>query len=137
MNDIFEPRPFSISNSIASLDYELQLSIEQPELTPADVGDNITEFEDQDFVEFLRHYHFLSSAERAFYCLGLDHEIWDSLYTPPEFYGFNGNDTESEWNRWYYGVCCHKDDIQNDSWATNPYEQITAIKDNEWKNYYH
>ena len=136
MNDIFEPRPFSVSNSIASLDYELQLSIEQPDLTPAEVGDKITEFEDQDFVEFLHHYHFLSSAERAFYCLGLDDEIWDGLYPTPEFYGLNGNDTESKWDRWYYGIYCHKDDIQNNSWVTNPYEQITAIKNNEWKNYY-
>ena len=136
MNDIFDPWHFSVSNSIVSLDYELQFSIQQPELTPDNVGDNVTEFEDQDFIAFLRHYHFLSSADRGFYCLGLDEEIWDSLYPSPEFCGFNRNDTESKWNRWYYVNCCHTDDIQNEFRVTNPYEQITAIKDNDWKNYY-
>ena len=121
MNDIFEPRSSSVSNSFASLDYELHLSIEQPELTPADVGDCITDFEDQHFIQFLKHYHFLSSAERAFFCLGLNDEVWDSLYPPPKFYGFNGHNTESEWDRWYYGECCHKNDIEN-SWVTNPFE---------------
>ena len=63
MNDIFEPRSSSITNSFTSLDYELHLSIEQEELTPADAGDYIVDFEDQDFIEFLYRYHLLSSAE--------------------------------------------------------------------------
>jgi len=45
MNDIFEPRSSSITNSLTSLDYELHLSIEQEELTPADAGDYIIDFE--------------------------------------------------------------------------------------------
>ena len=63
MNDIFEPRSSSITNYFTSLDYELHLSIEQEELTPADTGDYIVDFEDQDFIEFLYKYHLLSSAE--------------------------------------------------------------------------
>ena len=136
MNNIIEPRPFSVWNSITSLEYKPQLSIEQPELTPADVGNNITEFKGQDFVEFLHYYHFLSLAERAFYCLWLDVKIWDSPYPPPEFHGSKGNDTESKWDGWYYGICWHKDGIQNDSWVTNPDKQIAAKRDNGWKNYY-
>ena len=134
MNDIFEPRSSSITNSFTSLDYELHLSIEQEELTPADAGDYIVDFEDQDFIEFLYRYHLLSSAERAFYCLGFDDDIWDSLYPPASFYGFHGYDTESEWNRWYYSDICQKDQLHTnppppteDSWITIPFEAITVI----------
>ena len=104
MNDIFEPRSPSITNSFSSLDYELHLSIEQEELTPADAGDYIVDFEDQDFIEILYRYHLLSSAERAFYCLGFNDDIWDSLYPPASFYGFHGNDTESECLTWATGM---------------------------------
>ena len=132
MNDIFEPRSSSITNSFTSLDYELHLSIEPDELTPADASDYIVDFADQDFEKFLYRLHILSSAERAFYCLGLDDDIWDSLYPQASFYGFHGNDTESEWNRWFYGDIHHKDQIHTnlppqteDSWVTNPFEGIT------------
>ena len=79
MNDIIGPRSSSVTNSFISLDYELHLLIEQEELTPADAGDYIVDFEDQDFSEFLNRYHLLSSAEQAFYCLGFDDDIWNSL----------------------------------------------------------
>ena len=134
MNDILEPRSSSITNSFTSLDYELHLSIEQEELTPADTGDYIIDFEEQDFIEFLYRYHLLSSAERAFCCLGFDDNICDSLYPPASFYGFHGNDTESEWNHWYYSDICHKDQLNTnrppqteDSWVTNLLEAITII----------
>ena len=95
MNYIFEPRSSSITNTFYSLDYELHLSIEQEELTPTDASDYIVDFDDQDFIEFLYKYHLLRSAERAFYYLSFDDDIWDSLYPPASFYGFHGNDTES------------------------------------------
>ena len=135
MNDIFEPRSSSITNSFTSLNYELHLSIEQEELTPADASNYIVDFEDQDFIEFLYKYHLLSSAEWASYCLGFDDDIWDSLYPPASFYGFHGNNTESEWNRWYYGDICHKDQLYTDPppqtedlWVTNPFKAITIIQ---------
>ena len=66
MNNIFEPYSSYITNSFTSQDYELHLSIEQEELTPADTSDYIVNYKDQDFIEFLYRYHLLSSAERAF-----------------------------------------------------------------------
>ena len=108
MNNIFEPHSSSITNSFTALDYELHLSIQQEELTPADAGDYIVDFENQDFIEFLYKYHLLSSAEYAFYCHGFDDDIWDSLYPPASFYGFHGNVTETAWNRWYYGESATK-----------------------------
>ena len=63
MNDIFEPRSTAITNSFTSLNYELHLSIEQEELTPAEAGDYIVNFDDQDIIELLYRYHLLSSAE--------------------------------------------------------------------------
>ena len=133
MNDIFEPRSSSITNSFTTLDNELHLSIAQEELTPTNTGDYIVEFEDQYFVEFLYKYHLLSSAERAFYCLGFDDDIWDRLNPLASFYGLHRNNTESEWKRWYYGDICYKNQLHTDptqtedSWITNPFEAITVI----------
>ena len=97
MNNIFEPRSSSITNSFTSLDYKLHLSIEQEELTLDDAGDYSVDFEDQDCIEFLYRYHLLLSAVRAFYYLGFDNDILDSLCPPALFYAFHGNDTETGW----------------------------------------
>ena len=101
-------------NSFTSLDYEVHLLIEQEEPTPTDAGNYIVGFEDQDFVELLYRYHLLFLAERTFYCLGFDDDIWDSLYPPALFYGFHGNDTETKWNRWHYSNIGYNDQLHTD-----------------------
>lgn len=127
MNDIFEPRPFNLINSLTSLDSEIEQSFNEVPLSPHDAGDWIESFSNTAYIEWLEAYYHLLPHDRTLYCLGLNDDVWDSLYPVPEFYGFNGDESESEWDRYFYGIAKHKDQLtfhnlvnEDDPWA-DPY----------------
>ena len=104
--DIFEPRQFSPSQSIGSINKELYE--EEWDIWPEDANDHIVEFEES-YLNWLRNYESFSPQERTLWCLSLDDHIWDSLYPSEYFYGFTPDSTESEWNRYFSGHAAHNE----------------------------
>ena len=105
MNDIFEPRPLSLQNAFSTFEEAL---FEQDTLDTYNWDSQ--PFSDEVYIQWLNHYYFLSPVERTYFCLGLNDKVWDSIYLPNSFYGFDNDATESEWDNWFYAINRHTND---------------------------